>query len=206
MLFRSEIPGMRTAHSKTFKNSDGTFTLNHKFGPPVHYYNPTSKSFKEIKTAILTGTRRLPAGESFNPSEFGEYEYSNEENSLRSYYRSRSSGKDMMRVEQGEHYITYQPLSARWIDAGGNEVVLFTINDVVCSVDGNKALYRNIFPNIDEEFSVLNGRVKELFLIKERLSHPEGFSEDAYFRIEGIIRCSDGLGMFVEENEQGNSF
>ena len=201
-----EITDRRTAHSKTFKNSDGTFTLMHKFGPPVHYYNPNSESFKEIKTAILTETRRVPAGESSGSLDFGEYEYSNEENSLRSYYRSRSSGRDMMKVEQGEHYITYQPLSAMWVDAGGNEMVVFTINDVACSVSGNKALYRDIFPNIDEEFSVLHGKVKDLFLIKERLAQPEGFSEDAYFRIEGIIRCSDGLSMFVEENEQGDSF
>ncbi|MHA1280181.1 MAG: DNRLRE domain-containing protein [Candidatus Helarchaeota archaeon] len=190
-----EIKELRTENSKTFDNGDGTRTLIISTGP-IHYKDPITKEFKEIKRQIIK-KKQLPLSvrlkkmqrkviDIYATEEEEEYDYANEENILRSYFKASSGMGNMVRIEKDDDYITWQPVAMKWVNENGEEELIAEVQDVPAIVEGSTIRYEEIFPGVDEEFYISPGQIKDKIIVKEKIPFPL-LSGKVKFILEGLL-------------------
>jgi hypothetical protein len=189
-----EVISRRTEYSKTYDNGDGTFTTKISLAP-LHYLH--NGQWKETKTKIE------PTSVIKNNTDL--YEYASEENVLKSYFKNNSSSGNLLRIEVDNHYLSWQPQRMYYIDSEGNQEELATANNVEGLLDQNSITYQNIFPNIDQKFTVLSGKLKDNIILHKP---PDllSLTGSIEFAIEGLIEVSNGSSFFFNGKEQIGDF
>ncbi len=210
---RHEVVELRTLDSKTFDNGDGTMTALISTGP-IHYLDPVTNNLEEIKTGIaarkqLPLASRLKASEklALRPLDREAYDFANETNLLRSYFKARSKGTSLVRVELGESdYLIWQPVSIRWENGAGGEEKIDELEDVPGVANGNTVSYQGIFANVDEEFISLPGMLKDQIILAAAPAAPVFSGPEMSLVIEGALRISSGLKLAVKGQEPVDVF
>jgi len=207
-----EIIELRTETSKTFDNGDGTGTVFVSMGGPIHYRDPITNELKDIKKEIsikrdlpLSSRLKRSRGQILSSVDKEYYDFANEENSLRSYFKARSKHGNLMRVEIGDYYIIWQPVAIKWVSEEGEELIS-NIADVPGVSQGDKIKYENLFKDVDEEFIVDGGRVKDNIILKSSPVSPTIGGENISLVIEGQMLLSPELKLFLDGIEQISDF
>jgi len=213
---RREMVELRTLNSKTFDNGDGTSTAIISVMGPVHYQDLITNNLEEIKTGI-SAQRQLPLAsrlkesgkQALNPADQEMYDFANETNLLRSYFKARSKGANLVRVELSESdYLSWQPVAVKWADEAGEEREIRGLKDVPGAVQDNVVKYPGIFEDIDEEFITGPGMIKDRIILKSAPAPavPSLSGQKISLKIEGVLQVSPGLKMLVQGQEQSGDF
>lgn len=134
----------RDAFSKHYRLADGNYTAVIGAGP-IHYLK--NGQYEDIDVRVET-VSDAPSG----------YPYGNRKNILQSFFGERVSRGIVSRTEEGD---VKEFLNTRmYWETGGAESGRIPSADVACTVSGDKASYRNLYPGIDAEFTVEGGRRK----------------------------------------------
>ena len=204
---RQEVVEKRTETSQTFDNGDGTFTV-YINSAPIHYKDKEG-SFKPIKTNIQKSPIIPQAAQAAIASNLSmgapeTYAYSAEENSIRAYFKERADEGNMFRAEVGDNYVSWQPLSMSWVYPDGTKETIATVQGVTSTYQDNKVSYYDLFPDVDEEFEILSGKIKDNIILYSPLL-ASGANPDQLI-IEGTLSLTPGLQLYVNGVKQQGDF
>ncbi len=208
-----ELEDLRTETSKTYDNGDGTRSTKISQGS-LHFKDPLTKKWDDISTNIRKGEtlsfgswKKMLNSELLDENDTETYAFSNEENSLRSYFKTNSTDGNMMRVEVGDSdYIIWQPTAMKWVNENGEEELIDSIKDTPAFEQANKIIYKGIFHNVDEEFVVQAGKVKDNIILNSAPSFPNITGENVSLVIEGELQLAPGVMLFVDGQVKESDF
>lgn len=164
---RTEDTRKRDAFSKHYKNADGSYTAVIGSGP-VHYLK--NQRYEDIREEVVP-----------NPVPDGAYPYLNETNLMSTYFGANAGKGIMGRTEEGD---IREFLNTRmYWETNGQQTAAVSGLPVQAGVAGNRVLYAGIYEGVDAEFTVLVGRRKLNYHIREMPAIPSGaeylvFAED----------------------------
>lgn len=150
MRGKQEDLSKRDAFSKHFQNTDGSYTAVIGSGP-LHYQK--NGKWEDIDTDIIK-------------SRSGDYAYSNITNLFESYFGATSTQGVMSKTDKGE---IKEFLNAQmYWEVNGVPQSKIIAKESAAEVKGKKVIYRNLFGNIDAEFTVLNVKRKLNYIIPNK--------------------------------------
>lgn len=144
---KKEDISKRDISSKHFINNDGSYTALVGAGP-IHYQN--NGKWEDIDHTITTNNN-------------SEYPYSNSTNLLESHFGATA---DLGIVNKTKEGIVKEFLNTKmYWEVNGQATGIISSNDVMLSVDSDKAYYNNIYGNISAEFIIETGKRKLNYII-----------------------------------------
>ena len=152
---RTEIVDKRTYSSKTYQNSDGSYSLEMNLGY-VHYKNDEGK-FEEINRNIVA-------------SSAPEYDYEVTRGMYHVYFKSDINNSQSIAFETaGGVGAVFQPFAVAYLDISSKDYqILQRVQSSNAVVNGNEITYQNVFSNVHFKFSYLDTKLKEeIFLTQQ---------------------------------------
>ncbi|MCH1479931.1 MAG: hypothetical protein L7U23_07515, partial [Crocinitomicaceae bacterium] len=147
-----DIPSMRTANSYTVANEDGSFT-NTNHSHPIHFKEDQSLNPIDLNIIANPGLK--------NP----EFPYVNASNTLKSYIPVEISQGLLTETEDGFTIKDFKN-PRMYAEMQGASINPQFINESSVQVLGNKALFSNIYNDIDLSVQMDYGRRKADYIIK----------------------------------------
>jgi len=187
-----EIIEERTEFSKAYNNENGSITKE-VHAVPIHYRDEKTGQFEPIDLTISG----VPVS-FYDATTTTIYSLSAERNVIKTYFTSPSGEGHILRAVVGNHDITWEPLSLSWSLPGSDPVVSIPILKVPAVPVDNSVLYSGIFPNVDEEFQVFRGRIKDKIILHWLPQGLSGLVPEAKLLISGIVTLSQGLSLKIQ--------
>lgn len=145
---RQEIVVKRDEYSKTYLNSNGTFTT--EMSPtPIHYYDRDKQIWKEINTDLEETSEGIttvshPLSIILDPK--------------------INTDAHLLEISDDKYEININPISeTKYTDDNKEKSSLFK-----SVTENNTVTYSNVFDNADLKYSVGNDRIKEEIILKEK--------------------------------------
>ncbi|HEY4552549.1 MAG TPA: DNRLRE domain-containing protein, partial [Bacillaceae bacterium] len=135
-----ELEELRESNSKTYINSDGTYTTD-IFTEDIHY-----EENGELKTISNTPQEN-------NEADKHEFKYKNKDNRFSVKFAANSKKKNLVSLKIGTEKINFALLHANQVDAKREEGLI---------------VYEDIFKNTDIQYSLGSSSVKEDIILKDR--------------------------------------
>lgn len=170
-----EIPFMRDDYTKHYKMENGSYKA--VISPtPVHYIE--DNEYKDINVIIRNNNS-------------GSFEYSNLENSFKTYFNSSDSLDDNIISK-------YVKLNEDGIERK-LEFMIENANPSHETLKENKIKYHNIFPNVDIEYQINPVRLKENIYVNEPVT---SIDYEFLLKLDGVTpRVTDALDIeFVDDD------
>ena len=196
-----DIPSMRTANSYTVANEDGSFT-NTNHSHPIHFKEDQTLQPIDLNIIANPGLK--------NP----EFPYVNASNTLKSYIPVEISQGLLTETEDGFTIKDFKN-PRMYAEMQGASINPQFINESSVQVLGNKALFSNIYNDIDLSVQIDYGRRKADYIIKSAdvLSNfPENanylvFEEEVVLPENWFAEIKDEVIVILnEQNKQMASF
>lgn len=187
-----EILSKRSRTTKHFKNPDGTFTA--QIGGPIHYQD-ASGNWQDIDFAI-SETRNVSKG----------YKFSNETNDVKSFFPESSAGKSvMMDLNNGINFSWWKNPTLK-LTSNGNVVKSFGIASKKATVSKNSIIYNNVYPNISEEFQILQGGMENNIIINSLDASISHLPANGILEFSQIIELKKGWQINANSKIQSADF
>lgn len=166
-----------------------------KIEAPFPTYIDDQGNMQEVELTIKPSTNQL-------------FSLENTSNTIKTYFRDDICAYAPIKVVVDKEYFDWTPLGVGFVDEYGNEEWLGRINSAKPTVvDGNTVVYKNVQPNIDDEFIVEYGRLKHNTILNSLPNYNntlQGKKIDLV--VDGIIDFSTYTQMFVDGEIQENEF
>jgi hypothetical protein len=190
---KKELVDKRTANTTMFRNEDGSVTEKQFFSP--QFYKKDGK-WSDIKSNLIEDTNAANSSNAFGRL-FGKVEtgisdpktFKMEENAWQAQFAPSDDEVGMVRVTYQDNTVTFRPQDA-------NKVTPVLVKDK----DGvQKAIYKNLWDNIDVEYQAKNEMLKEFTIIKNNKADNkytfkiEGAELEADKKVEGAFSLKGDL-------------
>lgn len=149
---KKEILAKRDQFSKTYQNEDGSFTALIGAGP-IHYNN--NGVWEDIDTKIIQNSNI-------------SFPYSNTKNIMESHFGATINKGVKSKTIEGEIIEFINP-TMYW-EANNQAIQIQYANNSQVEIQGNRAIYPNIYGNISAEYSVKTGQRKLNYIIPPKES------------------------------------
>ncbi|MEC1155440.1 DNRLRE domain-containing protein [Cytobacillus horneckiae] len=133
-----ELADMREPNTKTFLNSDGTYTTE-IYTEDIHYE-------KDGELEPISNTPELN-----KESDKNEFKFVNKDNRFKVKFAANTSKKNLLSLKLGKEKISYKLLDTEKVNAKKEEGLI---------------IYENIFKHVDFEYSLGSSSVKEDIMLK----------------------------------------
>ncbi|MBA2870486.1 RHS repeat-associated protein [Anoxybacillus calidus] len=141
----TEIKEKRTKHSKTWRNSDLSETIE-LFSSPIHYEieSDSKKEWKEIDNNLTTDIK--------DEQEKGKFKFVNKENRFKAFFAEHGD-KEIFKIKEGKYWISYSIEGA---------------NSAVGKAKNNSIVYKDIIDHVDAVYYIRGDGVKEDLVFHEK--------------------------------------
>ena len=166
---RTELIEKRTPYSKTYVNSNGTYTSVISTGF-MHYKNEND-DFEEIDCSIVQ-------------SQAPQFDYEVQKGRYFAYFKSDLSQLDPIEIKRRDGTgLSMQLWGAAYFDTLSKEYhILQHIKQTTASVNSNEIYYHGAFNNVDVKYIYTDNKLKEEILLsqkaRERLPDPSNYDLD----------------------------
>lgn len=150
-----ELEGLRTADSKTYQLSDGSFKYV-GYAEDVHYEDSNGK-FYEIDNSIT------------NSAEKDGYAYANTANSWRAYFSNQLNTTKAVLLEAGDYSLSFSMPSANQQGAARKAVDMAVSADSFYEdkkSDNRAVVYQEVLTGVDVVYTVTTSGIKEDIVLK----------------------------------------
>lgn len=166
---RSEVIEKRTEKSKTFLNTDDTFTVE-VFEKPIHFKEEVSSDWETIDNTLVTNEN--------------SDEYVNKANSLVTEFSEQASEDgELVKIEDEETSISLTAV-------GETSPLPPSFQNELSPTEGitqaNEIVYPDLYPNVDVKYTVGTDRVKEDLILKEKPKSDVPTSFSFAINLEGL--------------------
>ncbi|WP_343631668.1 T9SS type A sorting domain-containing protein [Fluviicola sp.] len=177
----------RTKNAKHFRNANGTYTA--QIGGNYHYKDANGK-WQDIDLNIGQGVSGMPG-----------YGFQNVTNDVKSYFPQHAGTEGViMRLENGSEFTWWKNPQFR-IVSSGNAVNLKRPSAVPGTVSGEKLSYPDLYPNISEEFVVLNGGIENNLVLNALTPELAALSAGSTLEFSQFIPLQNGWQIFNAEGK-----
>ena len=146
-----EIVSLRSEKSKTYENTDGTFTTEISENP-IHFKEEHEKDWAQIDNTLVPAA----SGEAFV----------NKANSLETHFSEQANeNNQLVEIKDGDVSVA---LTAVGPEAEAPSTIQNNFNESVAETTENEIVYPELYPNVDVKYTVGTDRVKEDIILKEK--------------------------------------
>ena len=166
-----EIVGLRTVSSKTFRNSDGSYTAR-TYGGTIHYFD--GDGWEDISLEL----KNIPTDHPLYAQGYRKY---CDTNALVVAGKPDISSEDFLLVSPrgengsyGDYWLKITLRGAGYYDSSAKtDRTLQTPRSVVGSVQTDQILFENVFTNADFKYLIREGTLKEEIVLKTPSALPD---------------------------------
>ncbi len=147
----NEVVSMRSEKSKTFENTDGTFTTEISENP-IHFKEKNKKEWTSIDNSLVPAT----SGKGFV----------NKANSLEtSFSEQATEDTQLVEIKNGDVSVA---MTAVGTESAAPSTTQDNLRESVAEITGNEIVYPELYPNVDVKYTVGTDRIKEDIILKEK--------------------------------------
>ncbi len=182
-----EIIEKRGLVTKHFRNGDGTFTC--AVGDNYHYLD--NGEWKDINLCIQ---------QSFKDK---HYNYKCETNLFKSYFPTESGNKGFRMIDKGIELNMWNTPSMAVISVGGEIISKIHASSVNGYSEGNIIHYKNVYPDVDDEITVMTDAIKHNIKLNYL---PSGLQANRNIIFTGITKLPNGVHVLINESVAPDNF
>lgn len=164
-----ELKSKRTSYSTRYLNPDGSFT-EEIFLEPKYYKDSADKQWKEIDNNLKASVKKA-----------GKFE--NSSNGFKTLFADKTNNEELVAIEKNGKSIAFIPVNS---------------NKVNGKVQKNSIIYKDIYPNIDINYTVAGTKLKE-DIIMNSFTGQNIFSYE--IKLKGLDVLEDESGIYFEDNK-----
>ncbi|NNK60242.1 MAG: HYR domain-containing protein, partial [Flavobacteriaceae bacterium] len=183
---KNEILDKRDRTSKHYLREDGT-AIDAIISPTSLHYLDKSNNWQDIETDIRS-------------SDKNGYVYANTTNNLRSYFSADPSSDGILIETERANLLSGKNLTMNWIDSTGISLSSLDSKASYPRIQSNTIEYKNIFPNVDNQFVVENDKLKHNYILQQRPNIPK---EAEHLSFSEEIQLPANWKMDFDENRSG---
>jgi cell division protein FtsN len=190
--FGPELTFKRTLNSKSYIGDDNLVTVQIYSGN-IHFKNAQG-GLEEYNTEIKE-YNQVPIGSGI------KYEFSNEANTIQTYFRKGYSESGTVLTQIGDDYLTWEPIGMAYSNLAGEELNFILASNGEAVTKNNKLVYPGTYPDTADVFTITENKLKHEVILDSLPSTTdlEPAAEPSGLVLSGNLMISEDLNLYLND-------